>query len=85
MWTVSSLWENDFDPSPNARNTLRWASEFGASTLSEAYDMLDQLEAGNDIPEVLGHDGTIEEVREELLDGMEIVGPDVTLTTLLQS
>jgi hypothetical protein len=83
MWTVSSPWENEFDPSPTAWNTLRWAHELGASTLGEAYDMLDQLEISNDIPEVLGHDGTVDEVREEFLVGMEVVGPDAELATLL--
>ena len=83
MWTMSDPWENEFDPSPAAWNTLRWAHELGASTLGEAYDMLDQLEISNDIPEVLGHDGTIEDVREELLFGMEAVGADAELTALL--
>ena len=83
MWTMSDPWENEFDPSPTAWNTLRWAHELGASTLGEAYDMLDQLEVSNDIPEVLGHDGTIEDVREELLVGMEVFGPDAELTALL--
>jgi hypothetical protein len=62
---------------------LRWAHETGASTLGEAYDMLEQLELSNDVPEVLGHDGTVEDVREELELGIEIVGPDAQLTTLL--
>jgi hypothetical protein len=83
MSTMSDQWENQFDPSPTAWNTLRWAHELGASTLGEAYDMLDQLEVSNDVPEVLGHDGTIEDVREELLFGMEVVGPDAELTALL--
>jgi len=45
--------------------------------------MLEQLELSNDVPEVLGHDGTVEDVREELELGIEIVGPDAQLTTLL--
>jgi hypothetical protein len=80
---VSNPWEDEFDPSPTAWNTLRWAHDLGASTLGEAYDMLDQLEVSNDIPEVLGHDGTVDEVREELLFGMETVGPDAELAPLL--
>ena len=83
MWTVSDPWDDEFDPSPTAWNTLRWAHELGASTLGEAYDMLDQLEVSNDIPEVLGHDGTVDDVREELLFGMEVVGPDAELATIL--
>ena len=83
MWPVGSPWDEEFDPSTSARNTLRWAHEMGASTLGEAYDLLEQLEISNDVPEVLGHDGTVEEVREELELGIEIVGSDALLTTLL--
>jgi hypothetical protein len=32
---------------------------------------------------VLGHDGTVDGVREELLFGMEVVGPDAELAALL--
>jgi hypothetical protein len=45
--------------------------------------MLEQLEISNDVPEVLGHDDTVEDVREELALGIEIVGPDTQLTTLI--
>jgi hypothetical protein len=45
--------------------------------------MLEQLHHSNDVPEVLGHDDTIEAVREELEFGIEAVGPDALLTTLL--
>ena len=62
---------------------MRWAHEMGASTLGEAFDMLEQLELSNDVPEVLGHDDTVEGVREELELGIEIVGPDALLTSLL--
>jgi hypothetical protein len=55
----------------------------GASTLGEAYDMLEQLELSNDVPEVLGHDDTVAGVREELEFGIETVGPDILLATLL--
>jgi hypothetical protein len=79
---VSNPWDEEFAPSPGARNTLRWAYEMGASTLGEAYDMLEQLELSNDVPEVLGHDDTIEGVREELDLGIETVGPETPLTTL---
>jgi len=80
---VSSPWDDEFDPSAGARSTLRWAHENGASTLGEAYDMLEQLELSNDVPEVLGHDDTVDDVREELEVGIGIVGPDALLTTLL--
>ena len=83
MWPVGNPWDEEFDPSTGARNTLRWAHEMGASTLGEAYDLLEQLEISNDVPEVLGHDDTVEAVREELELGLEIAGPDASLTTLL--
>ena len=83
MWLVSDPWDEEFAPSAGTRNTLRWAHEMGASTLGEAYDMLEQLELSNDVPEVLGHDDTVEGVREELELGLDIVGPDALLTTLL--
>lgn len=62
---------------------MQWALEHGASTLADAYDLLDQLAASNDIPEVLGHDDTVEAVREELELGIELVGADAALTGLL--
>jgi hypothetical protein len=80
---VSDAWDEEFAPSGGARNVLRWAYELGASTLGEAYDMLEQLELSNDVPEVLGHDDTIEGVREELDFGIETAGPDTPLETLL--
>jgi hypothetical protein len=83
MEPMSNRWDEEFDPSTGARNTLRWAHEMGASTLGEAYDMLEQLEISNDVPEVLGHDDTVEDVREELELGIEIVGPDTLLSTLI--
>ena len=83
MEPVSNPWDEEFAPSTGARNTLRWAYELGASTLGEAYDMLEQLELSNDVPEVLGHDDTVDDVREALEFGIETVGPDTLLTTLL--
>ena len=80
---MSNPWDEEFAPSTGAQNTLRWAREMGASTLGEAYDMLEQLEVGNDVPEVLGQDDTIEGVREELEFGIETAGPDTLLTSLL--
>ena len=83
MEPVSNPWDEEFAPPTGARNTLRWAYELGASTLGEAYDMLEQLELSNDVPEVLGHDDTVDDVREELEFGIETVGPDTLLTYLL--
>ena len=80
---MSNPWDEDFAPSTGALNTLRWAQEMGATTLGEAYDMLEQLELSNDVPEVLGHDDTVDGVREELEFGIETVGPDTPLSTLL--
>ena len=80
---MSNVWDEEFAPSAGARNSMRWAHEMGASTLGEAFDMLEQLELSNDVPEVLGHDDTVEGVREELELGIEIVGPDALLTSLL--
>jgi hypothetical protein len=80
---VSNPWDEEFAPSTGTLNTLRWAHEMGATTLGEAYDMLEQLEFSNDVPEVLGHDETVDGVREELEFGIETVGPDAPLTTLL--
>jgi hypothetical protein len=83
MGRVSSAWDEEFAPSAGARSTLRWAQEMGASTLGEAYDMLEQLEFSNDVAEVLGEDDTIEGVREELDLGLETAGPDTPLAALL--
>ena len=80
---MSNPWDEEFAPSTGALSALRWAQEMGASTLGEAYDLLDQLEVSNDVPEVLGHDDTVEGVREELGFGIETAGPEVLLTTLL--
>jgi hypothetical protein len=83
MGPVSDPWDEEFDPSAGARSVLRWAHQMGASTLGEAHDLLEQFEVSNDVPEVLGHDDSIEAVREELELGLELVGPDASLTTLL--
>ena len=80
---MTNAGDEEFSPSAGARSTLQWAYEHGASTLSEAYDLLDQLEVSNDIPEVLGHDDTVGGVREELELGLDLIGPDAELTSLL--
>jgi hypothetical protein len=83
MEPVSNPFDDEFAPSAGALSTLRWAQENGASTLCEAYDMLEQLEYGNDVPEVLGEDETVESVREELEFGLDTAGPDTPLSALL--
>jgi hypothetical protein len=83
MAYVSDFWDAEFSPSAGALNTLRWAQNMGAETLGEAYDMLEQFELSNDVPEVLGEDDTVEAVREEFEHGLETVGPDADLTNLL--
>jgi hypothetical protein len=80
---VTNTWDDEFHPSSAARSTLHWARAHGASTLGEAYDLLDQLEVSNDVPEVLGHDETIEGIREELELGIDLIGADAALTSLL--
>ena len=80
---MTNTWDEEFHPSAGARSTLQWAHEHGASTLGEAYDLLDQLEVSNDVPEVLGHDDTIEGLREEFELGIDLIGADAGLTTLL--
>jgi hypothetical protein len=83
MFAVSSSWDEEFLPSAAARSTMQWAHEHGATTLGEAYDLLDQLEVSNDVPEVLGHDDTVDGVREELELGIELAGADAALTSFL--
>jgi len=83
MCRVTDPWDEEFEPSTGTRNVLRWAHEMGAQTLGEAFDMLDLFENSNDVPEVLGHDETVHEVRLELELGVELVGPDVILPDLL--
>src|SRR3954447_23343940 len=80
---VTTAWDEEFHPSTSARSAMRWAEVQGASTLGEAYDLLDQLEVSNDVPEVLGHDDTVEGVRDELEGGIELVGADAALDGLL--
>ena len=80
---MTDLSDEEFSPSSGARSTLQWAYEHGASTLGEAYDLLDQLEVSNDIPEVLGHDDTVEDMRQELELGIDLIGADAALTDLL--
>ena len=72
-----------FDPSTTTRSALEWARTYGATTLGEAYDLLDQLEVSNDVPEVLGHDGDVADVRAEVEDGLAQLGPEASLDEIL--
>jgi hypothetical protein len=75
--------DDDFEPSTGAVSALRWCAEMGATTLGEAYEFLDQFEISNDVPEVLGHDDTVEGIKAEFELGIDLVGPDAWLTDLL--
>ena len=79
---MSDPWDG-FDPSAVTRSALVWARSFGATTLGEAYELLDQLEVSNDVPEVLGHDGDVGDVRAEVEDGLAVLGPDADLDDVL--
>jgi hypothetical protein len=83
MRAVTDPWDDEFDPSASARSTLRWAQTLGASTLGEAYDLLDQLEVSNDVPEVLGEEATVDDVRQEFELGIDLVGAEAQLSSLL--
>jgi hypothetical protein len=80
---VADAWDDEFEPSASARRTLRWAHDLGASTLGEAYDLLDQLEVSNDVPEVLGQEDTVDDMRQEFELGLDLVGPDAPLSSLI--
>ena len=80
---VSDPFDDEFDPTPTTRGVLRWAQAAGAETLADAHDLLEQFEVSNDVPEVLGDDGTIDGVRDDIEFGLDIAGPDTPLTALL--
>jgi hypothetical protein len=63
---------DEFEPSSTTRNVLAWAQAAGASTIGEALEMLDVLENSNDVPEVLGESGDLNDVRDELEAGIEL-------------
>jgi hypothetical protein len=63
---------DEFEPSSTTRNVLAWAQAAGASTIGEALEMLDVLENSNDVPEVLGESGNLNDVRDELEAGIEL-------------
>lgn len=80
---MSNPFDDEFDPSRGTRSYLRWARSNGATTLGEACDLLEQFEFGNDVPEVLGEDDTVDGVRDELDEGVQIAGADVELDALV--
>ena len=45
--------------------------------------MLDVLENSNDVPEVLGESGDLNDVRDELEAGIELVGSDCAIDDAL--
>jgi hypothetical protein len=73
---------DEFDPSASARRVLHWAQAAGAATLGDAIEMLDVLESTNDAPEVLGEQRTVDDVRNELELGVDLVGDDTPLDDL---
>jgi hypothetical protein len=73
---------DEFDPSAAARRVLSWAQAAGAATLGDALEMLDALESTNDAAEVLGERSTVDDVREELELGVDLVGDDRPLDEL---
>lgn len=77
---MTGSWDEEFHPSAGTRNVLRWAQDQGATTLGEAFELLEQLELSNDVPEVLGHDDTVDGVRDELEAAVELLGADAPLT-----
>lgn len=80
---MSDVYDEEFDPSSATRAVLRWTTEMGASTLGEAFEMLDAFEHSNDVPEILGQDDTVDEVREELAVGLDLVGADTEIARVL--
>jgi hypothetical protein len=74
---------DEFEPSSTTRNVLGWAQAAGASTIGEALELLDVLEVSNDVPEVLGESGDLNDVRDELGAGIDLVGADHAIDDLL--
>jgi hypothetical protein len=83
MGAVSDAGRDEFEPSSTTRNVLAWAQSGGASTIGDALDMLDLLEHSNDVPEVLGESGELDEVRAELELGIELAGADQGIDDVL--
>jgi hypothetical protein len=74
---------DEFDPSSTTRNVLAWARAGGTLTIGDALEMLDALENSNDVPEVLGESDDLNDVRDELEAGIELVGDDRAIDDVL--
>lgn len=74
---------DDFEPSSTTCSVLAWARAAGGSTIGDALEMLDVLSNSNDVPEVLGDSGDLNDVRDELEAGIELVGDDRAIDDVL--
>ena len=74
---------DEFERSSTAVNVLVWAQSAGASTVGDALEMLDVLQNSKDVPEVLGESGDLDDVRDELEAGIELVGDDRAIDDVL--
>jgi hypothetical protein len=74
---------DEFEPSNTTRSVLTWARAAGASTIGDALEMLDVLENSNDVPQVLGERGDLNDVCDELEAGIELVGDDRAIDDVL--
>jgi hypothetical protein len=83
MSAASGPGREEFEPSSTTRSVLAWAQAAGAVTLGDALELLGVLEVSNDVPEVLGESGDLDDVRAELEEGVELVGDDQDIAGLL--
>ena len=73
----------EFEPTSTTRDVLAWARAAGASTLVDALELLDVLAVSNDVPEVLGETGDLDQVRAELEEGIDLAGADADIDAVL--
>ena len=76
---------DEFEPVEHHRYVPAWAQAAGGSTIGDALEMLDALQNSNDVPEVLGESGDLDDVRDELEAGIELVGDDRAIDDALRS
>ena len=62
-----------------AQSSLAYGPEGASRTVLQHLNRM----LSNDVPEVLGHDDTVEDVRQELELGIGLIGTDAALTSLL--
>ena len=74
---------DEFEPTSTTRDVLAWARAAGASSLVDALELLDVLAVSNDVPEVLGETGDLDQVRAELEEGIDLIGPDADIDAVL--